>query len=663
MNSDTCTIKKGSGNEIIISNVSSLGSRNITKLSLFISAIKSIDIISKDSSIVCEINSENEDEYVVIVKKLYDFIKKINDECLVQEELSQLIGSLEEKNLRNLQIKEQLINAKKDSSNSLDFNSFCEKTDSFLNIKLRDYQYKSAYLFVTGNGGFEFSVPGSGKTIITYSAYAHLKFNKTVNKILIIGPNNSYNAWWDEYRTCFNNEPDFENLAPQSVQECKIYFQASAKNHKEITFINYDKIRLLETEMCNFLQSDNYLLIFDEAHYIKNPQAITTKIALSITRYATCRILLTGTPMPNGYEDLYSLTKVFSPYNDILTYRYEQLKAMTKNDASNNQVQSIKDSIYPYYSRISKQYLIANDELKPQKYHIVNCEMDANQTELYSKLNSFCGKTKDYSFDENLLQLFKKAILIRKMQISANPALLKKSLLQSMDELVIPEGVTEKQEEEIDNLIKIDREIMQQLQSSELIRMINSYENKASLSYKNKMAIDMAINFANNNQKVILWDIFVNNMFDLFNELNSIMPNKIEIICGAISLTERQKSIQRFREGDSMILIANPATLAESISLHRCCQNAIYINRNFNAAQFIQSKDRIHRINMPEGTTATYYFLVNEESVDVAINEKLSKKEKRMLEILDVDDISVGGSEFEDTSIMSISDINDCYRY
>jgi hypothetical protein len=288
--------------------------------------------------------------------------------------------------------------------------------------------------------------------------------------------------------------------------------------------------------------------------------------------------------------------------------------------------------------------------------------MDDNQVALYNKLDSFCGKTQDYSFDENLLQSFKKAILIRKMQISANPSLLKRSLIKSMDELFFSEDTSERKEQEFDNLVKVDREIMKSFQSSEIIKLINSYDKLASSTGKNKCAIELVNDFVKRNQKILVWDIFVNNMFALYDELRMYLFDKVELICGAIPLNERQEAIKRFREGDSMVLIANPATLAESISLHRCCQNAIYVNRNFNAAQFIQSKDRIHRINMPEGTTASYYFLENNNSVDNMVDEKLSKKERRMLEILDADDIIVGGSEFEDYSIMSDSDIEDCYR-
>ena len=110
-----------------------------------------------------------------------------------------------------------------------------------------------------------------------------------------------------------------------------------------------------------------------------------------------------------------------------------------------------------------------------------------------------------------------------------------------------------------------------------------------------------------------------------------------------------------------MVLLANPATLAESISLHKTCQNAIYVNRNFNAAQFIQSKDRIHRINMPVGTTANYYFILNKDSVDLSVDNRLNVKEQRMLSILDADDIRIGGSEMEDGAIMSAEDVEICY--
>ena len=144
--------------------------------------------------------------------------------------------------------------------------------------------------------------------------------------------------------------------------------------------------------------------------------------------------------------------------------------------------------------------------------------------------------------------------------------------------------------------------------------------------------------------------------------LNSKSNINIEIINGTIGGQERQDAINRCKFGDSMILIANPATLAESISWHKTCQHAIYVNRNFNAAQFIQSKDRIHRINMPKGKTANYYFLINEETIDEAVQDRLKLKEERMIKILDSEELEIGGSEFENTSFMSLDDIISSFK-
>ena len=130
---------------------------------------------------------------------------------------------------------------------------------------------------------------------------------------------------------------------------------------------------------------------------------------------------------------------------------------------------------------------------------------------------------------------------------------------------------------------------------------------------KNNIAVDLALKLISEGKKVIIWDVFVQNMFVLKKQIEKKSSEMVEMVNGLVNGEDRQNALDRFKHGKSMILIANPATLAESISLHRACQNSIYVNRNFNAAQFIQSKDRIHRINMPSGLTATYYFLMNDE--------------------------------------------------
>ena len=103
----------------------------------------------------------------------------------------------------------------------------------------------------------------------------------------------------------------------------------------------------------------------------------------------------------------------------------------------------------------------------------------------------------------------------------------------------------------------------------------------------------------------------------------------------------REDRIKEFKnDKDPRILIASAASLGESVSLHKnldgeeVCSNAIYLDRNFNAAQFMQSVDRIHRIGMKEGTKPKYYLLIGEGTIDDEIHLSLKAKWENMLEIL-----------------------------
>jgi SNF2 family DNA or RNA helicase len=90
--------------------------------------------------------------------------------------------------------------------------------------------------------------------------------------------------------------------------------------------------------------------------------------------------------------------------------------------------------------------------------------------------------------------------------------------------------------------------------------------------------------------------------------------------------------LKEFHESNSSfrVLLANPFSVAESISLHKACHTAIYLERNFNAGQFIQSKDRIHRYGLKSDDYTQYYYLTSEQSIDETIHERLAFKEKRM---------------------------------
>lgn len=656
------SLRQLNGTSYTIDGCEKLSSRQSMKLNIFLNSLVDTSVERSQQSVVITPSVQEKHVIAKTLKTVAEFLEKQNLAVECDVAVAAILGASNEEKVQSETVVATLKAIQSDAEEAKSgFDAFCGFCDETLKITLRPYQYKAAYLLSVGRGGFDFSVPGAGKTIITYAAYAYMKAQGNVDHIFVIGPGSSYNAWFDEFNTCFGAYPEFENLAECTTKDCKLYLSASAKNHKEISFINMEKVRLLTKEIVQCVSSSKVLLVIDEAHKIKSPNAAVTNAVLEITKHANARVVLTGTPMPNGYEDLYSLTKAFSPFEDILPYNYNQLRLMTKNDASEKQAATIREKLGPYYSRISKKYLLATRELLPPNYHFVPCEMEEEQRGLYDRLSGFFGKLSD-DIDEDILMAFKKAMLIRKMQISANPALLQNSIISSMDELKeeYAEGA-KKEKSEIGELVKADCELMSGFAASTIAKTVDRYSKGSLSTSKNAKAVEIAIELVESGKKVLIWDIFVKNMDILKEMLMDALGDTVEMINGSVTGAERQAAIKRFREGASMVLLANPATLAESISLHKVCQNAIYVNRNFNAAQFIQSKDRIHRINMPAGTTANYYFLINSDSVDGCVDERLTIKENRMLAILDADDIEVGGSELEDGSIMSTQDIEESF--
>ena len=103
-----------------------------------------------------------------------------------------------------------------------------------------------------------------------------------------------------------------------------------------------------------------------------------------------------------------------------------------------------------------------------------------------------------------------------------------------------------------------------------------------------------------------------------------------------IQLT-REGVVRQFHQDDCSykVIIANAFAVAESISLHKACHNAIYMERSFNCAHFLQSKDRIHRYGLSPDIQTNYYYLISQDSIDETISDRLQIKESRMLEIIE----------------------------
>lgn len=389
--------------------------------------------------------------------------------------------------------------------------------------------------------------------------------------------------------------------------------------------MSYASVISLVDELTFFLKKNRVMVILDEAHKIKNTSGgIISQSIMSLANVCKSRVVLTGTPAPNGYEDLYNLFKFIWPTKNIIKFHIGQLKDMSKNQ-EDPRVGTLLDSISPYFMRIKKGDL----RIPPAINHPpVAVEMKPSQRKIYDYIEKQYISDIAGGRDQRLKSELVKARLIRLMQAATNPALLR----QPISDFAAIEGV------DFSN-IKDD---------SDMLREILKYsENEIPAKYEK--ARDIIKGIIDDGGKVIVWACYIKNIEMLSKYLES-QGIETRTLYGATpiagdDLTEedeeysltREAIVKEFHDPDSSFkaIIANPFAVSESISLHKACHNAIYLERSFNAAHFLQSKDRIHRYGLKEDVETHYYYLVSNDSVDNTIHTRLQEKEQRLMEIIE----------------------------
>ncbi len=518
-------------------------------------------------------------------------------------------------------------------NNDCDVEEFKKFKDSLIdnmqNRTLYELQMLAAYHLAFSQNACNFSVPGAGKTSIVYGAYAYLHNlpegdTKKVDRILIISPLNAFAPWELEYEECFGRKPTSKRLLGKlDVEEKKQYLYEM--NPAEITLVSYPSVISLVDELTYFLKKHRVMVILDEAHKIKNTKGgVISQSIMALAENCKSRVVLTGTPAPNGYEDLYNLFKFIWPTKNIIKYHIGQLRDMSKT-VDDPRVDTLLDTISPYFIRIKKGDL----GITPAINHPpVQVEMKPSQRKIYDFIEkqyiSDIAKSKDSQVKSELI----KARMIRLMQAATNPALLAQPL------------------KDFAKIEDVDFDGVQD--DSEMLKEILKYStNEIPAKYeKTKEIIEKIIS---DGGKVIVWACYIKNI-ELLKEYLEGNGIPVRTLYGATpiagddiseedeeySLT-REAIVKEFHNPDSSfkVIIANPFAVSESISLHKACHNAIYLERSFNAAHFLQSKDRIHRYGLKEGTETHYYYLVSNDSVDETVHQRLIDKERRLMEIIE----------------------------
>lgn len=455
---------------------------------------------------------------------------------------------------------------------------------------LTEEQRENVSRLVMMENGANFSVPGAGKTFCQLVVWRWLHARGSVGKLLVICPRSAFEAWLAEPGLSFARPPHAQIFGPEPIQ-----------SRTEVLISNYEQLENPNklSRLRRWVSENRSQVVLDEAHRLKG--------GAGSVRWRACRELvvdaprvdlLTGTPMPQSFEDL----------RNLFALSWSEIPQSFFSDA---RLQSLKRG--SIFVRTTKT------ELNLPNLRIVEELVPPGQIQeqIYSALRRmYVGRFAVSSADETNLGRRGRAVMSL-IAAATNPGLL---MGLSVEDSYL-------------NLQWPPREV----QSDEkLMNVLASYaESEMPPKY---LWVSRFVDVASREKrKVLVWSTFVGNLRALQRLLAPYHP---AVIHGATSLQDREREIWRFRNDPSCsVLITNPQTLGEGISLHQVCHDAVYVDRSYNAGLYLQSIDRIHRLGLSPEQETRVFLLSTKGTIDQRVSLRLDAKIRRLAMAMDDSDL------------------------
>jgi hypothetical protein len=507
-----------------------------------------------------------------------------------------------------------------------DFEKFNNIVSSELSRPLYLIQSWVSFYQATMKRVANFSVPGAGKTSMIFGTYAFLSSKQIdkIDRIVVVGPKNSFISWKEEFKEVFKNK---RNLKVLDIHDSDFSAEMFYKNvnHYNLILINYESLMKYKEELLKMVNIRT-MLVFDEVHKIKNIDSERAKFSIELAQKTNYKYVLSGTPIPNSYQDIWNFLHILYSFEFD---KYFDLNLAALNNPDLKTVLDINSKLNPFFWRVTKKELGVPKENSDT---IIN--VTANHIE--QKLIDILWK----KFKHSPFKLY-----IRLIQLASNPHLLKDKITYDM---YGDYGIGE----EYSNIEIIDNQLS--FEENE-IKLIDTIEK----SSKYIECIELAEKLISESKIIIIWCIFVDTIKKIENDLIR-KGYKVAVIYGGIDNGEREKIILDFQKGKYNVLVTNPHTLAESVSLHKVAHDALYLEYSFNLTHMLQSRDRIHRLGLEENQETNYYYFMLEgqlekrSTIDRKIYDRLNDKKIVMYDAIEKPTISPKFSIDEKEEILNM---------
>lgn len=445
-----------------------------------------------------------------------------------------------------------------------------------------------------------FSVPGAGKTTEALAFYVYKARER--ERLLVIAPKNAFAAWDEQTADCIPSlDAEFVRLRGGRDK-----IEALLSSDPRLMLISYQQLARVGDLIAAHLAHHKSFVYLDESHRIKSGIAKqTARAVLNLSHLPTGKLIMSGTPMPQSVDDLIPQ----------FAFLYPEIEATSD---------TVVEKVRSIYVRTNKREL----GLPPVTRNRVRLPMAPLQRELYKLMKHEVAREAKAALSIRSKQAFRSLgrSVSRLLQFVSNPALLASEL----------------------NFVNPD-----------LLSAVLSEGEGPKLRYVLRRARLLAAE----GKKVLIWSSFVSNVEYIADRLSDLGAVYIHGGVDAGDEDEdgtREAKIKAFHDDpNTKVMVANPAAASEGVSLHRVCHHALYLDRTFNAAHYLQSEDRIHRFGLPPEQETIVEIVECQGTVDETVLARLDYKIKQMADALEdsslgVDPIALDPNDIEDYDDYSV---------
>ena len=470
---------------------------------------------------------------------------------------------------------------------------------------------------------------GSGKTFIVIQILNHLIQNNSTDRVLIITPIEGVINWRRElikFSPFFKQEDITISTAkknrnplesdPKVIIMTYRHFLTMSDDFYKLNNPKKKGVKKYRKPTIPFEQWGKFrTIILDESHNIKNYSIRQSHVLHLHKHLFQYRYLLTGTPSPNNFGELYSQMKFLD--SSSVPHSYSEWIAMIANIGNRFSRYGInyfyaeetvrwEKSFLPWVTRYTSDEILDLPDLLVKKIYV---ELSDYQKNIYQKLiNHIIFVLKKNNDGILIPRLMKNKFPYISMALD-NPLLLKGKIDNDHLAKLIDNFKFEKHHGKFEILISL----------------IDTYINKES-------------------RKVVIFDYhpmtldILNDYFEKEN-FHPLLIHGQNTPRGMEATDFRADVIDQFKTSKKHnLLIASLKVLRTAVNLQEATR-AIYFGRDYSYLSWAQSQKRLHRIGQKEMVIINP--LIFESSLDVCLDVILEKKQDLDKAIFSKDSLSI----------------------